>query len=90
MVYADMVLDTIKYDDPIEVVPVNFRKLKKTVPLNGGWEERTFYEVRPKINATLDWLTKHYGVFKYQETWWYTNNSIVMRDNIYTHWKLCE
>jgi hypothetical protein len=81
MVYADMGLSTIKYDDPIEVVPV---------PLNGGWEDRTFYEVRPKINVTLDWLTKHYGVFKYQETWWYTNNSIVMRDNIYTHWKLCE
>ena len=90
MVYADMGLSTIKYDDLIEVVPVNFRTLKKTVPLNGGWEERTFYEVRPKINVTLDWLTKHYGVFKYQETWWYTNNSIVMRDNIYTHWKLCE
>ena len=90
MVYADMGLGTIKYDDPIEVVPVNFRTLKKTVPLNGGWEERTFYEVRPKINVTLDWLTKHYGRFKYQETWWYTNNSIVMRDNIYTHWKLCE
>lgn len=90
MVYADMGLGTIKYDDPIEVVPVNFRKLTKTVPLNGGWEERTFYEVRPKINVTLDWLTKHYGVFKYQETWWYTHDSIVMRDNIYTHWKLCE
>jgi hypothetical protein len=65
--------------------------IKKIVPLNGGREERTFYEVRPEINATLDWLTNHYGAFKYQETWWYTShNSIVMRDNIYTHWKLCE
>ena len=90
MVYADMGLGTVKYDDPIDVTPVNFRKLKKTVPFQGGWEERTFYEVRPNTQARIDWLVKNYGSRRYQETWWHTHNSIVMRDNIYTHWKLCE
>ena len=73
-----------------EVEPVNFRKLKKTVSVNGVWEERIFYEIRPASISTIDWLTKHYGKYSYQSTWWSTHNSIVMRDNIYTHWKLCE
>lgn len=80
----------VNYEEIIDVEPVNFRKLKKTVPSNGGWEERTFYEVRPASISTLDWLHNNYGGHSYQNTWWSTHNSIVMRDKIYTHWKLCQ
>lgn len=78
------------YEEIIDVEPDNFRKLKKTVPFNGGWEERVFYEIRPASISTLDWLHTNYGGYSYQNTWWSTHSSIVMRDNIYTHWKLCQ
>ncbi len=67
-----------------------FRKIKKTVPVNGAWEERVFYEIRPNTQERINWLVDNYGSSRYQETWWYTHNSIVMKDSIYTHWKLCQ
>lgn len=91
MVSSDMGVGSFApYQEVIDVEPVNFRKLKKTVPFNGGWEERTFYEIRPASISTLDWLHNNYGGYSYQNTWWSTHNSIVMRDKIYTHWKLCQ
>lgn len=76
--------------DVVDVELSPFRKLKKTVPVDGAWEERIFYEIRPLKRETIDWLTTNYGNLRYQNTWWSTHNSIVMRDTIYTHWKLCE
>jgi hypothetical protein len=79
-----------EYPEVVDVELDKFRKLKKSVPFNGGWEERIFYEVRPLTKTTIDWLVNNYGSLNYQNTWWSTHNSIVMRDSIYTHWKLCQ
>ena len=92
MVSSNLGVGSFKpYEYEVVDVELNpFRKLKKTVPVNGAWEERVFYEIRPASISTLDWLHHHYGQHKYQTTWWSTHNSIVMRDTIYTHWKLCQ
>ncbi len=79
--------------DWIDEVPINFRKIKKTVSLNGIWEERIFYEIKEndtKRRLMEDWLTQHYGRAAYTITWWKTHTSVVMCDKIYTHWRLCE
>lgn len=68
--------------------PNNFRRFEKTVAVNGEWENRVFYEIRPHKYEYEAWLTKHYGQPNYQHTWWVTHNSFVMRDNVYTHWRL--
>lgn len=83
----DISLVTASLDDDL---PINFRTIKKTVSVNGVWEERIFYEIKPFSHDALNWLNKHYGKHNYQITWWPTHTSIVMRDSIYTHWKLCQ
>ena len=90
MVSSNLGLTPIDYQY-IDEEPINFRKLKKTVPIgDGNWEERVFYEIKPMKRETIDWLTTHYGRLSYQNTWWSTHTSVVMNDKIYTHWKLCE
>jgi hypothetical protein len=73
--------------------PIYFRKFKKTVPSNGAWEDRIFYEITkfPMDKSTTEnWLYKHYGAKRYTDTWWSTHNGICMNEKIYTHYKLCE
>lgn len=76
-----------------EVEPVYFRKFKKTVPLDGDWEDRVFYEITRfpmGRQNTIDWLLEHYHNKVYADTWWVTVNGIVMNEKIYTHYKLME
>ena len=90
MVSPNLGLTPIDYQY-VDESPINFRKLKKTVPIgNGDWEERIFYEIKPLKSSHVNWLTEQYGRMRYQHTWWSTHTSIVMSDKIYTHWKLCE
>ena len=73
----------------IEVEPVYFRKLKKIVPDgNNGWEERIFYAITKNVADTRQWLQKNYGEAKYSNTWWYSPDTIVMSETIYTHYAL--
>ena len=74
----------------VEVLePIYFRKLKKTVPDgNTGWEERTFYAITKNVVDARQWLQKNYGEAKYCNTWWYSPDTIVMSEKIYTHYAL--
>lgn len=76
-----------------EVEPIYFRKFKKTIPVDGEWEDRTFYEItRFPLGRgnTEEWLRKHYGNVRYSFSWWTTHNGICMYEKIYTHYKLSE
>ncbi len=75
--------------DYVDFQPVNFRKLKKTVPDgNGGWEERNFCVITKNVSIARQWLQCHYGEAKYCDTWWYAPDTIVMSEKIYTHYAL--
>ena len=78
------------------------RIIKKIVGQSNDWKECTFYEVmwptglynpNSRLNTqplVLEWLRDNYGYPQYSVTWWKTVNSVWMRDDIYTHYKLCE
>lgn len=73
----------------VDFEPVYFRKLKKTVPDgNNGWEEKTFYAITKDVSVARQWLQKNYGEAKYCQTWWYSPDTIVMSEKIYTHYAL--
>jgi hypothetical protein len=73
----------------VDFQPVYFRKLKKIVPDgNNGWEERTFYAITKNVADARQWLHFHYGEAKYSNTWWYSPDTIVMSEKIYTHYAL--
>jgi len=73
----------------IEVEPTYFRKLKKTVSDgNGGWEERTFVAITKNVAVARQWLQQKYGEARYSDTWWYSPDTIVMSEKIYTHYAL--
>lgn len=73
----------------VDVEPVYFRKLKKIVPDgNNGWEERTFYALTKNVSSARQWLQQNYGEAKYSNTWWYSPDTIVMSEKIYTHYAL--
>ena len=77
------------HQDIIEVEPTYFRKLKKTIPDgNNGWEERIFYAITKDVSIARQWLQKNYGEAKYSDTWWYSPDTIVMSEKIYTHYAL--
>jgi hypothetical protein len=70
--------------------PVYFRKLKKTVPDgNNGWEERHFCVITKNVHDARQWLQKNYGEAKYCNTWWYSPDTVIMSEKIYTHYALC-
>lgn len=82
--------DTIVYED---IEPINFRKFKKTIPLDGKWEDRVFYEIKTnnkEWHNAIKWCNKHYGGQSYTDTWWSTNNAVIMNEKIYIHYKLME
>ena len=75
------------------VEPIYFRKFKKTIPIEGSWEERVISEITrfPMGRSdTENWLHKHYGDARYSVTWWATHYGICMDEKIYTHYKLSE
>lgn len=79
-----------EYIEP-EVIP--FRTLKKSVWNGKEWEVYIFHEMKKKESEKrkiVEWLQEHYGRSGYVKTWWTTFDSVVMRDIIYTHWKLLE
>ena len=83
-------LPYIEYVEPD--TSTGLRKIKKTVSVNGVWEERTFILINDGSNRgpVQQWLSEHYGPGKYGETWWATFTSVCMLDKIYTHYMLCQ
>jgi hypothetical protein len=71
---------------------IGFRKIKKTVSVNGVWEEKIFIMLTDGSNRhnIQQWLKDHYGPGVYGETWWATFTSVCMLDKIYTHYILCQ
>lgn len=89
MVSSNMGLGSDNIIEEVEYIrDVNFRRIEKTVGVNGEWESRVFYEIKPVKYEYEEWLKKNYGQANYQTSWWITHTSIVMRDIIYTHWRL--
>lgn len=77
----------------VDLEPIYFRKFKKTVPLNGGWEDRVFYEIKKptrELHHSIEWCEKNYGGRRYSDTWWNTQEAIIMNEKIYIHYKLIE
>jgi hypothetical protein len=73
----------------IEVEPLHFRKIKKTMPDGkGGWEERIFYAITKNVASARQWLVQKYGEAQYCQTWWYSPDTIIMSEKIYTHYAL--
>ena len=79
-----------EYVEPEEVAGI--RKIKKTMNVNGVWQDLTFIMLTDGTNRNTiqSWLKEHYGPSRYSVTWWPTFSSVCMLDKIYTHWKLCE
>lgn len=81
------------YIEYIDETPINFRKIVKKFSNDGVWEDRVFYQMilpESKLRDIREWLTKQYGASIYGNNWWATYSTVVMRDKIYTHWKLLE
>lgn len=73
--------------------PINHRKIVKKISVNGVWEERVFYQVivtETAKNNAKSWLSDQYGISKYGLSWWTTYSTLVMNEQIYTHWKLLQ
>ena len=75
--------------------PAGVRKIKKSISVNGVFEEHNFYMITAYIGswtrASLsEWCEKHYGKPSYLNTYWLAFDNICMNEKIYVHWKLCE
>lgn len=76
----------------IDDVPTN-RKVKKTIPVNGKWEDRVFIRipVGSSGNKELeDWCRKYYGNPGYLGPWFKVSGYVILDEKTYVHWKLCE
>jgi hypothetical protein len=51
--------------------------------------ETKFYPIGHE-SKTKSWLINNYGRSAYPITWWTTFDSVYVREDIYTHYKLCE
>lgn len=65
------------------------RVITKKVWNKVEWQDGIFYEL-PKTPKCIEWLRDKHGYPRYSVTWWITFDSVWVRDNIYTHWVLCE
>lgn len=76
----------------IDVVPTN-RKIKKTIFVNGKWEDRVFIRIPVGSNGNLEleqWCKKHYGNPRYLGPWFMVSGYVILDEKTYVHWKLCE
>ena len=53
------------------------------------WEDVLFYRIYSTPNLEK-WCWEHYGPPKHQGPWYNVAGYIVMKEQTYTHWKLCE
>lgn len=96
MVQTNMGLRPLHYD-VIDAVPVT-QRIKKTVEVNGQWEDRTFIRIPiarvdryVKGESELEkWCYEHYKEPRYLGPWCKVSGYIILDEKTYVHWKLCE
>jgi hypothetical protein len=96
MVQTNMGLRPVDYDI-IDAVPQQ-QIVKKKIEVNGAWEDRQFIripvrhtELRARGTSELEeWCYKHYSNPKYLGNWFKVSGYIILDEQTYTHWKLCE
>ena len=65
------------------------KTITKKLWIDDKWKETAFYSIPPSSKAR-DWLIEHYGSPKYPTKYWKTFEGFYLREDIYTHYKLCE
>jgi len=91
VVQTKMGLIPLDYDI-VDAVPAT-RKIKKTIPVDGKWEDRIFIRipVGQSGNKELeDWCSKYYGTPRYLGPWFKVSGYVILDEKTYVHWKLCE
>jgi len=87
----------ISYEEVIDAVPVQ-QKIKKKIEKEGKWVDRIFIRVPVhgvdklcRGNSELEkWCYEHYKEPKYLGAWCKVSGYIILDEQVYTHWKLCE
>lgn len=88
------------YSDMYEIIDAvpQQQKVKKTIEVNGKWEDRLFIRipVRNTDRYGIDdsdlekWCREHYDSPRYLGPWFKVSGYIILDEKVYTHWKLCE
>jgi hypothetical protein len=61
----------------------------KKIVVGGKFVETNYYPIGIE-SRTKSWLIDNYGRSVYPNNWWTTFDAIYVREDIYTHYKLCE
>lgn len=81
----------------IDAVPTE-QKIKKKIEKNGAWVDRIFIRI-PVHNTDKfrigdsdleKWCYEHYKEPRYLGPWFKVSGYIILDEQVYTHWKLCE
>lgn len=81
----------------VDAVPAE-QKIKKKIEKNGEWVDRIFIRIpvagtdkyyRSK-NELEQWCYDHYKEPRYLGPWFKVSGYIILDEQVYTHWKLCE
>ncbi len=81
-------------EEIIEVVPQE-QKIKKKVPIDGAWEDRTYIRIpvqpdRMGPGELEKWCRQYYKEPKYLGPWFKVSGYVILDEKTYVHWKLCE
>ena len=78
--------------EQIDISPLNtVTKTTKKLWEDNKWVTVVFVRLRATPEM-IEWCEKYHGCSKYQGAWCHLTSSglIIMREQTYTHWKLCE
>lgn len=88
----------------LDAVPQQ-QKIKKKIQKGGEWVDRIFIRVPMrdlKMNRQTaengyrscseleEWCRQHYNEPRYLGPWFKVSDYIILDEQVYTHWKLCE
>lgn len=81
----------------IDAVPQQ-QKIRKKIQKEGEWVDRIFIRIPLSVSETRsgtpgkleDWCRKHYNEPRYLGPWFKVSGYLVLDEQVYTHWKLCE
>ncbi len=82
----------------VDAVPAE-QKIKKKIEKNGEWVDRTFIRIPLSVAHTRygttesdleQWCRQFYKEPRYLGPWFKVSGYIILDEQVYTHWKLCE
>ena len=81
-------------EEIIDVVP-QLQKIKKKIIVDGVWEDRLYIRIPigPERYGKGDlekWCYQYYKEPQYLGPWFKVSGYIILSEQTYTHWKLCE